>query len=75
MPVTVHGVNLSFVVDTLSASGSFTEPVSVDLKLINPSKKRLSFKVKTTAPRAYTVKPNSGTVAPNDKKTLIGKSC
>ena len=58
----------------MSASGLFTEPVSLELKLINPSKMRLSFKVKTTAPRAYTVRPNSGTVSPNDKTSVIGKS-
>ena len=56
----------------MSASGLFTDPISADLKLINPSKKRLSFKIKTTAPRAYTVRPNSGTVAPNNKTTVIG---
>jgi len=58
----------------MSATGTFEEPVSVDLKLINPSKKRLSFKIKTTAPRAYTVRPNSGVVSPNDKTTVIGQS-
>ena len=62
------------IADTLHASGLFTEPVSVELKLINPSKKRLSFKIKTTAPKAYTVRPNSGIVGSNDKTAVIGKS-
>jgi len=56
------------------ASGSFTEPISVELKLINPSKKRLSYKIKTTSPKAYTVRPASGTVGPNGKTVVIGKS-
>jgi len=58
----------------LSGLGPFTQPISVQLKLINPSKKRLAFKIKTTAPRAYTVRPNNGTVGPNDKTSVIGKS-
>ena len=53
--------------------GLFTDPLPVELKLINPSRKRLSFKIKTTAPRAYTVRPNSGIVPQNDKTTVIGK--
>jgi len=56
------------------AAGSFTEPISVELKLINPSKKRLSYKVKTTAPKAYTVRPASGTVGPNGKTVVMSKS-
>jgi len=57
----------------MSALGSFTEPISVELKLINPSKKRVSFKMKTTVPRFYTVRPASGTVEPNEKTAVISK--
>lgn len=46
--------------------GPFTEVVSSELKLINPSDKTICFKIKTTAPRRYCVRPNSGVVTPNE---------
>ena len=44
--------------------GPFTEVVTADLKLCNPSKKRICFKVKTTAPKQYCVRPNNGLIEP-----------
>ncbi|KAM9790682.1 VAMP (vesicle-associated membrane protein)-associated protein A, like isoform X2 [Syngnathus typhle] len=42
--------------------GPFTDVVTTNLKLKNPSDKRVCFKVKTTAPRRYCVRPNSGVI-------------
>lgn len=43
-------------------SGPFTEVVTSHLKLSNPSDRRICFKVKTTAPKRYCVRPNNGIV-------------
>ncbi|TSP09123.1 Vesicle-associated membrane protein-associated protein A [Bagarius yarrelli] len=48
----------------LKFKGPFTDVVTANLKLMNPSDKRVCFKVKTTAPRRYCVRPNSGTIDP-----------
>uniref|UniRef100_A0A8B9HF17 VAMP (vesicle-associated membrane protein)-associated protein A, like n=1 Tax=Astyanax mexicanus TaxID=7994 RepID=A0A8B9HF17_ASTMX len=42
----------------------FTDVVTANLKLTNPSDKKVCFKVKTTAPRRYCVRPNSGAIDP-----------
>lgn len=47
--------------------GPFTEVVTTHLFLTNPSDRRVCFKVKTTAPRRYCVRPNSGFIDPDDK--------
>lgn len=44
--------------------GSFTKVVTANLKLTNPTDKKICFKVKTTAPKRYCVRPNSGFVEP-----------
>lgn len=44
--------------------GPFTDVVTSELKLGNPSEKRVCFKVKTTAPKRYCVRPNSGLIEP-----------
>ncbi|RXN02391.1 vesicle-associated membrane protein-associated protein A-like [Labeo rohita] len=49
---------------TLAISGPFTDVVTSYLKLKNPSDKKVCFKVKTTAPRRYCVRPNSGIIDP-----------
>jgi len=46
----------------LRFKGPFTEIVVSDLKLTNPSEQRVCFKVKTTAPKRYCVRPNSGII-------------
>ncbi|XP_041659260.1 VAMP (vesicle-associated membrane protein)-associated protein A, like [Cheilinus undulatus] len=46
----------------LRFKGPFTDVVTTNLKLKNPSDKRVCFKVKTTAPRRYCVRPNSGVI-------------
>uniref|UniRef100_A0A183CKR1 mRNA guanylyltransferase n=1 Tax=Globodera pallida TaxID=36090 RepID=A0A183CKR1_GLOPA len=42
----------------------FTEYVNANLTLSNPSQKDVYFKVKTTAPKFYCVRPNSGVIKP-----------
>lgn len=42
--------------------GPFTDVVTTTLKLSNPSDRKVCFKVKTTAPRRYCVRPNSGAI-------------
>lgn len=47
-------------------TGPFKDVVATTLTLTNPIAKPVAFKVKTTAPRHYCVKPNCGTVPPNE---------
>ncbi|XP_030635972.1 vesicle-associated membrane protein-associated protein B/C isoform X2 [Chanos chanos] len=42
--------------------GPFTDVVTTTLKLSNPTDRNVCFKVKTTAPRRYCVRPNSGVI-------------
>ncbi|MBN3298119.1 VAPB protein, partial [Amia calva] len=42
--------------------GPFTDVVTTALKLSNPTDRNVCFKVKTTAPRRYCVRPNSGVI-------------
>lgn len=56
----------------LLVSGPFTEVVSSELKLKNPSTKRVLFKVKTTAPKRYCVRPNSGLIEPDSTVVVSG---
>uniref|UniRef100_A0A4W5K3T0 Vesicle-associated membrane protein-associated protein A n=1 Tax=Hucho hucho TaxID=62062 RepID=A0A4W5K3T0_9TELE len=46
----------------LKFKGPFTDVVTTNLKLKNPSDRKVCFKVKTTAPRRYCVRPNSGMI-------------
>jgi len=46
--------------------GPFKDVVTTILKLQNPSDKKVCFKVKTTAPKRYCVRPNCGLIDPND---------
>ncbi|XP_075032918.1 vesicle-associated membrane protein-associated protein B/C isoform X2 [Mixophyes fleayi] len=46
----------------LKFKGPFTDVVTTNLKLSNPTEKNICFKVKTTAPRRYCVRPNSGVI-------------
>ncbi|RNA17534.1 vesicle-associated membrane -associated A isoform X1 [Brachionus plicatilis] len=44
----------------LKFRGPFDDYVTVSLVIKNPTEKRIAFKIKTTAPKRYCVKPNSG---------------
>ena len=54
--------------------GPFTDVVTTNLKLKNPSDRRVCFKVKTTAPRRYCVRPNSGIIDAGATVTISGES-
>ncbi|KQK78513.1 hypothetical protein AAES_115752 [Amazona aestiva] len=51
-------------VEKVEFKGPFTDVVTTNLKLRNPSERKVCFKVKTTAPRRYCVRPNSGIIDP-----------
>ncbi|XP_055748822.1 vesicle-associated membrane protein-associated protein B-like isoform X2 [Salvelinus fontinalis] len=46
----------------LTFRGPFTDVITATLKLGNPTDRNVCFKVKTTAPRRYCVRPNSGII-------------
>jgi len=54
----------------LTFTGPFTSAVSSFMKLKNPSDKKVCFKIKTTAPKRYCVKPNSGVVDPRNEVAI-----
>ncbi|KAF5272930.1 hypothetical protein FQR65_LT04859 [Abscondita terminalis] len=45
--------------------GPFNVPVTSYIKLTNPSDRKVLFKIKTTAPKKYCVRPNSGLLEAN----------
>lgn len=50
--------------NNLEFKGSFTKPTTEYLTLTNSTTSPLAFKVKTTAPKLYCVRPNASVVAP-----------
>lgn len=42
------------------------------MKLTNPSTHKVYFKIKTTAPKRYCVRPNSGALKPKEKTEIAG---
>ncbi|CAD5117125.1 DgyrCDS5933 [Dimorphilus gyrociliatus] len=54
----------------LRFKGPFTDVVTSELVLKNPLDKKVCFKVKTTAPRRYCVRPNGGIIDPNSTVTV-----
>lgn len=48
----------------LTFTGPFHQAVSSVMTLTNPSDRKVCFKIKTTAPKRYCVKPNSGVADP-----------
>lgn len=59
----------------LLCPGPFVDVVTAELKLSNPSRSRICFKVKTTAPKQYCVRPNNGLVEPGSSIIVAGKTC
>ena len=55
------------------STGPFTEVVTSTLKLKNPTKDSVIFKVKTTAPKQYCVRPNSGLLKAKEDSTISGE--
>ena len=57
--------------DAILFRGNFTKTVTtVFLEVENPTVIPIAYKVKTTAPRRYCVRPNSGKLAPNDSNQV-----
>lgn len=54
----------------LKFKGPFTAVVTAHLKLRNPSARKVCFKVKSTSPRRYCVRPNSGVIDPGCTVTI-----
>ncbi|XP_038188178.1 vesicle-associated membrane protein-associated protein A-like [Arvicola amphibius] len=54
----------------LRFKGPFTTIVTTYLKLHNPSSRKVCFKMKSTNPRCYCVRPNSGVVEPGSTVTV-----
>ncbi|KGU05092.1 hypothetical protein MEM_04892 [Candida albicans L26] len=52
--------------NNLEFTGSFTKQITEYLTLSNPTNTPLAFKVKTTAPKLYCVRPNASIVQPGD---------
>ena len=51
-------------------TGPFTNTISTTLKVTNITDRKVFFKIKTTAPRSYCVRPNNGLVEPNETGTV-----
>jgi len=54
----------------LKFKGPFNVPSTTLLKIINPSDKRVCFKIKTTAPKRYCVRPNAGMLQPGTSANI-----
>lgn len=54
--------------------GPFSDVVTANLKLSNPTDRNVCFKVKTTAPRRYCVRPNSGIIDAGTSINVSGKN-
>ncbi|KAH8351662.1 hypothetical protein KR059_011067 [Drosophila kikkawai] len=56
--------------ESLDFEGPFNRSVCKSLIIENPNNKCVAFKLKTTSPRSFSVRPNLGTVGPNAKITV-----
>lgn len=64
----MNSISVLFV---FAISGPFKDPVSVVMKLTNNAEKKVCFKVKTTAPKRYCVKPTTGVIDPKGAVTIL----
>ena len=53
--------------------GPFNVSVMSYMRLTNPSDKKILFKIKTTAPKKYCVRPNSGALDPKHTIEVASK--
>ena len=53
-------------------TGPFSSVVTTSLTLKNPTNEKIGFKVKTTAPKQYCVRPNSGIIPPHGEQIVSG---
>lgn len=54
-------------------AGPFDHPVTTTLKVHNPNSKPIQVKIKTTSPKAYSVRPNFSRVDPGDTIEVQGE--
>lgn len=59
---------------SLLQTGPLTQLVKRSLQVSNPNNQPVAFKVKTTAPKQYCVRPNSGRIEPGEKVEVQGAS-
>ncbi|KAI5283887.1 phosphatidylinositol-binding protein scs2, partial [Ascosphaera acerosa] len=64
MSLEVAPVELEFRIAAAVAAGPFNREVSQTIHLANRNETPVAFKVKTTAPKRYCVRPNSGRIEP-----------
>ena len=64
------GVRTEISLELTIPLGPFNDVVTSHLKLSNPSDRRVCFKVKTTAPKRYCVRPNNGLIEPHSNTTI-----
>ncbi|GMT00478.1 hypothetical protein PENTCL1PPCAC_22652, partial [Pristionchus entomophagus] len=67
-----RGASLVTLVPTteITFKGPYTDVVTSYLKIQNPQSKTICFKVKTTAPKQYCVRPNSGVLKPGETANI-----
>ena len=73
--VHVHVYAVAIITVIVCFPGPFSGVVTTTLTLRNPSNEKVGFKVKTTAPKQYCVRPNSGVVDPQAEAVVSGESC
>lgn len=54
--------------------GPFTQAVTSHMSLKNPTDRKILFKIKTTAPKKYCVRPNCGAIDPRTSVEIASKS-
>ena len=54
-------------------TGPFNTSVLTYMRLTNPTDKKILFKIKTTAPKKYCVRPNSGVLEPKNMIEVASK--
>lgn len=62
-----------YIFSEIQFSGPFTKPVTTHMRLTNPTEHTILFKIKTTAPRKYCVRPNFGSLSPDDSTEIASK--
>lgn len=53
--------------------GPFTVPITSYMKITNPTETKVAYKIKTTAPKKYCVRPNGGVLDPEQSVEIAGK--
>lgn len=56
-------------------AGPFNQAITSHMRLFNPTDQKILFKIKTTAPKKYCVRPNCGTLEPNASVEVSSEYC